>query len=1543
MEDNLLSKNNTSKSNTLKKIASNLPRAGVLAIPGFGPAIEKAIFGTIDDKKKEEERQQLNDTLSDLRFDFSFAQAGLKDQIRFLAEKIKENNLELAEKIEQLDPVNIENFIVQEIKPNIINIAININSEELRSLSNIAGILPGEISSEEIPENIGVELLDTATSRGRLHEFLSKLIDYHPSLINQFYEKSSASNIDTLKETLIDSSRSLLRWPTTLGNNIWLPRGELDLLEERVFSKEGTTNLILGNPGVGKSAILASLGQRLINNRVPVLAIKADMLPSSIKNFDDLDSYLNIPLSVIECLSIVSKSGPAVLIIDQLDAISEFVDRNSERLNLLLDLIQISSRISGLHIVSSCRWFEYQHDIRLTTIEAEKISIKPPQWEEVKNVLKDVGFVDDHWSSETQSLLSVPLHLKILLDLKSRDSEAKVPSSLQGLLENIWQQRVIAGENGLIKLQFIDRLCKKMSEEEELWVPRAIADSDADILEELQQANIVQLDHSGLKIGFVHQTYLDFARSRAFSRGKEELSKYVFQRQDGLFIRPILLSSLEYLRGASLSTYNREVKKLWENKFLRSHLRNLLFEYLGGVDKPNETEISCILPMLDDQKLKFRIILAMAGSPGWFDLIKDKYLPELMSEGPETSHFIIPLLSRAFSFSKENVCRLIKDKWLKKGEYDEVILNLFTYLNDWDDISVEIICVIANRHQSHWIPHIADLVSQNKPDLAPKIVRADFERRKKEAVKKDEENLKTPPPSPDASDEEKMVYDLSTRKGREICKLLENDSEWHELSQIAETSPKPFIDSLWPWFNLIVERIVYDPHPFVTGYQEDHCLGTNFDRRYGSPDQPITAIHDAIIALTKKAPKLFIAFFNSNVNSPYVTVHRLLCAGLMNLTSLYPDVILDYLITDPRRFVIGDFEDCHKSSRQLITELLPHLDSEGRNKLENSIINWNRYYKEDPNASPQDRFERQKWNREHRLRLLRAFPEEYISKEGRQLREREERAFPNLVDWDARIGGGGFVGSPMSNDQMVKAKDEHILHLFDDLDDATEWQHPKRNWDNIGGSIQASREVAKFAEQNPERAAKLIHEFIPDKQERPAAMAMEGIAKSSFPSKKLFSLIGDLVKRGHSSFEFRREIARALETRAKNDKGLPENMINLLKEWLNEDPHPDLEEKNQNKDREERRQSILWGYGSSFFLPGGRDIYIGALVSGYLLREPPEYEGFAKIIESRLKLEKHPEIWKTTLHSMAFLYNWDRNKATYFFDNVITNFKQVRESKLGAREIGLILDLVPEQKTLRKMIWLSYDFTIGKLLHQVPRHDIIKKWLTMLVFSNSDFAQQAYGEFLMLLFFRKVKGKWIKKQISTSLNKNNAQMIHRGLAFAISYNWNSIPYQDQEFCTEVFVRLCNSNDEVVQEAISQLFLYGEQIIFNDQMKKIIEAMLPHDKILLKSADRLIEGIMDQTSTEPDLIARICNRVLEAGKSEIQNVGSRFAFIAEPIVSIALTLHRKPEPHRTIGLDLFEKLIDSNISYARQALEILDRKPVTTHAPRPMRRRRRRNI
>jgi hypothetical protein len=1500
----------------LKKIASNLLRAGLLTIPGAGAALEKAIYGPLDDKSKENERKELFSTLNELGKSAEFAAADTKNQLEIVAKQIEKTNENLSKTIRELNPIQIEVQLFQQIQPIIINIFNGMSNEGMISLYSKIGVSQPNLINEENPEILGKQLLDSAAQIGKFPELIGELEFLFPDSLKETEKYNNETPKKIIIEELASASRSLLTWPRTIGEGKWLERKEINLIENKVSSNEASTTLILGKPGTGKSALLSFIANMLIEKGLPVLGIKADMLPKSVSNLLDLQKYLQLSYPIHESLIRCYENKPPILVIDQLDALSELVDRNSDRLNVLLDLIQSISNTNRVHVISSCRWFEYQHDVRLTTIDAEKIDLTLPSWGDVEIVLKEAGFGVDNFSEETKALCSVPLHLKILLDLKFRDADAKIPSSLQALLENIWQQRVVTGANVSDKIDIIERLSNKMAEDEELWVARVFADSNPAAFQELQRANILKLDDAELRIGFVHQTYFDFARARSFASGQKILSDFVIQRQDGLFIRPILLRTLAYLRDASPKTYSKELAKLWKTKGLRSHIKNLLVEFIGSVENPNEIELSCLLPLFEDDKLKYKTLLSLAGSHGWFNAIKDTILPIIMCEGAQFAHMFIPIFSRALTFAKEDVLRLLKYYWLNDRSYDEPILNLLTHLKDWDQTSVDIVTDITKRHDSHWIPYLAEIVSQNTPELASKIVRADFDRRWKLALKEASEYELPPPPPPEAGETEKAIYELSHNKKDTIKRLLRQDKGWHDLSMIAESSPKAFIDNLWPWLLKVVDKIANEPHPYVTGYQEDHSIGTYPEKDGMSEDQPISALSKGVIEFSRTQTDTFIEFFRANLNNPYLAAHRLLCLGLLQVVESHPGIVLDYLVQNPKRLAVGDLYDQHKYSKRLISAVLPKLEQDQIILLEEVVMSWNRYYKEAPEWSAEDRFKRKKWNRQHRLRLLRAFPKELCSERLNSLREQEERAFPGLPNWDAKLGGGGWVGSTMSQEQMANAADEHIIKLFDTLTDDTEWDHPKRKWDFIGGSVQASREFAAFAEKNPERSTKLILQFVPDKQERPAGMGIEGLSKSDLSSKKLFGLIETLADRGFSSNEFRREVARGLRERVKKDKGLPDHIIKMLETWYNEEAHPVLSESDNDDEKQERQEdSILWGYGGVFSLPGGRDVYLEAIALGYLLREPPEHKQFAEFIEGMLQHEKHPRIWQIAFHWMKFLFNWDKNKATKYYDQVINSISDVIESKIGITEYAEIIHMVPDKK-------------------------IVREWILLIGNKDSEFRKQAFGEILFFYNLINPDDEWGMNQLDLILqNQNKYYREQRGVAFAASRHWHYTKHQS--ICTKTIITLSSTNDQITQEAISSLFLYGENVLLNKDMKRIISAILPNDGIIIKSAERLIEGVIDNTAIEPDLIGYICSRIIKVGKDEIKNPGSRYSMVAEPIVSIALTLHRMQLPYRKIGLNLFEELIESDIPHARQALDILDRKPIATHAPMRLRRRRKR--
>ena len=122
-----------------------------------------------------------------------------------------------------------------------------------------------------------------------------------------------------------------------------------------------------------------------------------------------------------------------------------------------------------------------------------------------------------------------------------------------------------------------------------LWLPSAVADSHSAARQALEQADVLTRSRNGLSIGFRHQTYYDFTIARAFARGTRSLSNDVFGRQDGLFVRPSLISGLNYLRAAARPQYHQELSVLMGSQ-LRLHLRTLIIEVLGEQSDPDDFE-----------------------------------------------------------------------------------------------------------------------------------------------------------------------------------------------------------------------------------------------------------------------------------------------------------------------------------------------------------------------------------------------------------------------------------------------------------------------------------------------------------------------------------------------------------------------------------------------------------------------------------------------------------------------------------------------------------------------------------------------------------------------------------------------------------------------------------------------------------------------------------------------------------------------------------------------------------------------------------------
>jgi hypothetical protein len=992
-----------------------------------------------------------------------------------------------------------------------------------------------------------------------------------------------------LQQEFFVASQGLLRWPRTLGVDQQIERPELQQLLECIHGSDSSTTWILGGPGAGKSALLASLGHRLLAEPVTFLAIKADMLGSTVTTIEHLRDWLHLSVDPRDAIRALAEREPVVLLIDQLDAVSELLNRQSGRLNVLLDLILSLADTRGVHIIATSREFEYRHDVRLTSIEAESVTLQLPAWEQISPILEQAGHFPHSMAEPLRALLRIPLHLKLFLEAATPGA---VFESLQALLEQLWGKRVVDAGGPGDRLALLERMAQRMADEETLWLPAAAADDHPEARQALEQAEILTQGPTGSTLGFRHQTYYDFTLARAFARGTMSLTEHVLQRQDGLFIRPSLLSSLHYLRGTSRRQYQKQVRRLMASR-PRQHIRTLIVEFLGQQTDPDDVEAAILQSLLDSPADGPRVLRVINGSPGWFRRLRHhSRLEAWMRKAPEEAAHCVPFLTAAASFDREAVLNLLEEYWCDDAAYDPLSLRVLLDLNAWPLRTVDMAARLVRRSAWWGTTLLIEQIAENTPDLAPRVLRADFDRRLEEALR---EHITPEAALPPEADEQEGLFQEIEERRRQLAplrQLMESEEIWPDMDPLAQRAPQAFLDQIWPWFVDVVAWMADEEHPFLARYRDAGVSYQQFDDRQDRAPPLIRVLLSTLSAWPEQDPQGVIDFIADHMRSDLMIVHRLIARGLERTAAHAPQYVLDYLLGDSRRLALGDAWDHYRESIRLLQALCPYLSSNDLARLEEAVRRFTPYKRVMPEWSAEERLQHSKWARQDRLRLLRAVPEDRLSLEGRRLRAEEERAFPGA---DREQGGvfGGEIGARMTIHEMALASDDDLLRLFDELPDATEWDNPKRRWSEGfsqgGGAIQLSREFCQLAKQIPTRVMGLTPRLRPGQHEHYAGAAVEGLAETELATSELINLIDNLDQRGFASGAFRDAAALALERRARRDRGLPDDILLRLAAWLDDHPDPSLRssEGEQHEQTEHRGGGpCCLQMGVTLFLPG---------------------------------------------------------------------------------------------------------------------------------------------------------------------------------------------------------------------------------------------------------------------------------------------------------------------------------------------------------------------
>lgn len=198
--------------------------------------------------------------------------------------------------------------------------------------------------------------------------------------------------------------------------------------------------LLAGNAGTGKTVALKELLLALKDRKIPVLGLKADRLYA--RTINELEEKIDLEDSIQKLIRKLKQNfDKIVVIIDQIDALSQSISINTEYIDTFNRLVHELRSIEGVRIIISCRIYDLNFDNELKFYKNQKVfNLSLLSKEDVNKVLK---FLNINAQESLVELLRIPHHLNVFCKAHSQNSNIDNIRSLNDLYGELWKQKII--------------------------------------------------------------------------------------------------------------------------------------------------------------------------------------------------------------------------------------------------------------------------------------------------------------------------------------------------------------------------------------------------------------------------------------------------------------------------------------------------------------------------------------------------------------------------------------------------------------------------------------------------------------------------------------------------------------------------------------------------------------------------------------------------------------------------------------------------------------------------------------------------------------------------------------------------------------------------------------------------------------------------------------------------------------------------------------------------------------------------------------------
>jgi hypothetical protein len=909
--------------------------------------------------------------------------------------------------------------------------------------------------------------------------------------------------------------------------------------------------LIAGTAGRGKTCVIAQVLSDLQRREIPALVLRMDNLPDVLTSLALGNAYM-LPASPTTVLAGVAHGQQAVLIIDQLDAISMVSGRNPKLWAVFDELRREVALKPNLRLLMACRSFDLQHDFRLRQIAAEKenceqIDLKLLDDAVVKQALVSSGNNPDGFNKRQLELLRLPIHLYLLIS-----SGVTEFNGIQDLYDAFWQHKQHAVRrrcgHDVQWTEIIDALADYLNTNQVLSAPKEILDNfNVGDVNVLVSEHVLRSEQGSY--GFFHESFFDYAFARKFARSNADLTEFLATNDQHLFRRAQVRQILAYQRGNNNPRYLATLKKLLNDSRVRYHLKKLALAWLGQLERPIQAEWEIIKALEAEPTIGQIALMPIWNSVGWFDLLDESGVWEawLHSGDEKISGRALGLLNshHISEHRSSRIAALIRPFVGKNQWWNVWLISLMAFgdvhhSREMFDIFLQMVddgifdgAKIPGASNSDWW-HLLYASAEERPDFTSEAIAHWLDHNYRGATF----DFRESPLSP---------YSQSAPGIIEKC---------------SSGAPVAFVQHLLP---AIARAVMLNTKENTQSGRIDSIWGSlRYESNFSAADALRTCMADALEWLAQNQPEVLDVSLKSFECESYATLEFLILRGWTANGARYSDKIIEYLLSYSHRLEIGYFSLRGGSegavARAAIAAASPYCSIANHLRLDEALLRFNPSWE----RKPQSRGRLQ-------LFLLEAISIERRSDIVRARIDELRRKFPHAAFVEpAHEEQTGFITSPIKKEKADLMTDKQWLCAMEKYGDTNRegsWE-PDDSEEDGGGFIGGARQLADVLQhctaQNPNRFGRLFASLPDQTLSNYFLGILQGLVDSERAKKPdqphadnetLF----DVIRRAEKLVErpCAEEVCRLIAAMAKRQ--LPDDLIAIVCNYARGKPSPEEE------------------------------------------------------------------------------------------------------------------------------------------------------------------------------------------------------------------------------------------------------------------------------------------------------------------------------------------------------------------------------------------------